>query len=147
MIAVSALNVVNPEVVVPKQVKLLGAVVKGVGLITTVSVANVWRWALIERPDGTESHVFLADLKKDQVAFPAEQQEYVQMTRRVGYGLFADVFQLKTVEFSDLTHVDELERAWQNINRAGPFAGNSGRLRVLVTFLSGRFYPIHLERH
>jgi hypothetical protein len=88
MIAEKALNVVNPEVVAPKQVKLLGAVVKGVGTITTVSVANVWRWALIERSDGTESHVFLADLKKDQVTLPAEQREYVQMTRRVGYGLY-----------------------------------------------------------
>jgi hypothetical protein len=111
MIAVSALNVVKTEVVAPKQVKLLGAIVKGVGVITTVSVANVWRWALIERPDGTESHVFLADLKKDQVTFPTEQREYVQMTRRVGYGLFEAVYQLKTIEFSDLTHVDEQEQA------------------------------------
>jgi hypothetical protein len=111
IVAEKALNVVKTEVVVPKQVKLLGAVVKGVGVITTVSVANVWRWALIERPDGTESHVFLVDLKKDQVTIPAEPLEYVQMTRRVGYGLWEDVFQLKTIEFSDLTHVDETEMA------------------------------------
>jgi hypothetical protein len=71
----------------PKQCKLLGATVKGVGLITTVSVANVWRWALIERADGTETHVFVADLKRDMLTFPAEPLEYVEMTRRVGYGL------------------------------------------------------------
>jgi uncharacterized protein YfeS len=88
MIAESALNVVKTEVVAPKQVKLLGAVVKGVGVITTVSVANVWRWALIERVDGTEAHVFLADLKKDQVTFPTEQQPYREVTRRIGYGLY-----------------------------------------------------------
>lgn len=32
------------------------------------------------------------------------------MTRRLGFGHYGDCYQLKTVEFSDLTHVDELER-------------------------------------
>ncbi len=113
IVAPQALNEVKTQVVVPapKQTKLLGATVKGVGLITTVGVQNVWRWALIERPDGSETHVFLADLRKDNVTFPSEPQEYVQMTRRVGYGLFEDVYQLKSIEFSDLTHVDTEERA------------------------------------
>lgn len=112
IVAETTLNEVNPKVVAPpKQTKLLGATVKGVGLITTVSVQRQWCWALIERADGTESHVFLADLKRDMLTFPAEPLEYVQMTRRVGYGLWEDVYQLKTVEFSDLTHVDETERA------------------------------------
>jgi hypothetical protein len=113
MVAPQALNVVKPEVVVPapRQTKLLGATLEGVGLITTVSVQRTWCWALIERPDGTESHVFVADLKRDQLTFPAEPLEYVEMTRRVGYGLFEDVYQLKSVEFSDLTHADEMERA------------------------------------
>lgn len=113
MLAETALNEVKPEVVVPapRQTKLLGATLKGVGLITTVSVQRTWCWALVERADGTESHVFVADLKRDQLTFPAEPQEYVEMTRRVGYGLFEDVYQLKTVEFSDLTHVDAQERA------------------------------------
>lgn len=97
----------------PKQTKLLGAVVKDVGLITTVSAELPWCFVLIERPDGSEAHAFVADLRKDMLTFPAEPQEYVKMTRRVGYGLFETVLQLKTVEFSDLTHVsaDELEAA------------------------------------
>ncbi len=94
----------------PKQTKLLGAVVKDVGLITTVSAELFDCFALVERPDGTESHVFVADLSKDNVVFPSEPQPYAKTTRRLGYGLFGDCYQLKTVEFSDLTHVDEAER-------------------------------------
>jgi len=106
MLAETAVNEVKPEVVVPapKQTKLLGATVKGVGLITTVSVQNVWRWALIERPDGTEAHVFLADLKKEQLIMPEGPQPYREVRRRVGYGLWEDVYELELVELSDLTH-------------------------------------------
>ncbi len=113
MIAVSALNVVNPEVVVPapRQTKLLGAVVKGVGVITTVGVQNVWRWALIERPDGTEAHVFVSDLTKDMLEFPAELQAYKEVRRRIGYGLWEDTYSLESVLFSDLTHVSKEEAA------------------------------------
>ena len=113
MIAEKALNEVKTQVVVPapKQTKLLGATVKGVGLITTVSAELPWCFVLIERPDGSEAHAFVADLRKDMLTFPAEPQEYVKMTRRVGFGLWSDVYQLKTVVFSDLTHVDTQERA------------------------------------
>lgn len=106
MIAVSTLNKVKTQVVVPapKQTKLLGATVKGIGLITTVGVQNVWRWALIERPDGSEAHVFLADLKRDQLTFPAEPQAYREVNRRVGVGLWEDCYELELVELSDLTH-------------------------------------------
>ncbi len=95
----------------PKQTKLLGATVAGVGVVTSVSVELPWCFVLIERPDGSEAHAFVADLTKDMLTFPAEPQEYVKMTRRVGYGLFETVYQLKTVVFSDLTHVDETEKA------------------------------------
>ncbi len=107
MLAESALNEVNPQVVVPapKQTKLLGATVKGIGLITTVSVQNVWRWALIERPDGSEAHVFLADLKRDMLVMPAEPMPYREVRgRRVGYGLFEDCYELELVQLPDLTH-------------------------------------------
>ncbi len=72
----------------PKQTKLLGATVKGVGLITTVGVQNVWRWALIERPDGSEAHAFIADLKRDQLIMPSEALPYREVRRRIGYGLW-----------------------------------------------------------
>lgn len=56
----------SPAEAAPKQCKLLGTTVKGVGLITTVSAERTWCFALVEGPDGTESHVFVADLKKDK---------------------------------------------------------------------------------
>ena len=100
-----------------KRLRLLGAAVAGVGTITTVSVQNQWSWALIEDSAGREKHCFICDLRRDQITYPAEQQEYLQMTRRVGYGLFESVFQLKTVAFSDLTHISD-EELDAEINRA-----------------------------
>jgi hypothetical protein len=113
MIAEKALNVVNTEVVVPapKQTKLLGVTVKGVGIVTSVSVELFDCFALIEDASGKEHHAFLADLKKDNVIFPAEPQPYRKVTRRIGYGLWSDMYDLQTVPFSDLTHVDETEMA------------------------------------
>lgn len=105
MIAVSTPVAVSPKVVAPpKQTKLLGATLKGVGLITTVGVQNVWRWALVERPDGSEAHVFIADLKRDQLVMPAEPMPYREVRRRVGVGLWDDCYELELVELSDLTH-------------------------------------------
>lgn len=95
----------------PKQTKLLGATVKGVGLITTVGVQNRWRWGLIERSDGGEAHVFLADLKRDQLIMPTKPIPYREVRRRIGYGLWEDCYELELVELSDLTHVDALETA------------------------------------
>ncbi len=108
MIAEKTLTQAEPA---PKQTKLLGATVIGVGLITTVGVQNVWRWALIERPDGSEAHVFLADLKRDQLVYPTEPMPYREVRRRIGVGLWEDVWELTLVELSDLTHVDVLEAA------------------------------------
>ncbi len=101
MIAPQGLTQAEPA---PKQTKLLGATVKGVGLITTVGVQNVWRWGLIERPDGSEAHVFLCDLKRDQVSLPVGPMPYRELRRRVGYGLWEDCYELTLVELSDLTH-------------------------------------------
>lgn len=108
MIVAPQVPTVSPP---PKQAKILGATVIGVGLITTVGVQNVWRWALIERPDGSEAHTFLADLKRDQLVMPEEPQPYREVRRRIGYGLWEDAYELELKEFSDLTHVDPLEVA------------------------------------
>lgn len=115
MLAPQAVNVVNPEVVIPapKQVKLLGAKVQGIGTITTVSEQNVWRWALIEDTAGREHHVFLCDLTKEMLELAPEQVPYRHVTRRIGFGLIESGWEMTTVPFSDLTHVsiEELERA------------------------------------
>ena len=109
MIAPQALTQAEVSPKPPKQTKLLGATVAGVGLVTTVSAELFECFALVERPDGTETHVFVADLGRDNVTFPAEPQPFVKMTRRLGYGLYGSCYQLETVKFSDLTHVDEQE--------------------------------------
>lgn len=84
--------VVSPEVVIPKQCRLLGATVRNVGLVTTVSRANVWRWCLIERPDGSEAHAFLGDLCKNQLVMPDGQQPYRELTRNIGHGVIEDCY-------------------------------------------------------
>lgn len=114
MIANSALNVVNSQVVIPRQCKLLGARVKleaVEGICTTVGQQNVWPWCLIEDAAGREHHVFIRDLKRERIEFPAEAQPYREVKRRIGYGLIEDCYELLSVPFSDLTHADEYERA------------------------------------
>ncbi len=66
----------HAEVKAPKQTKVLGATVKGVGLITAVSAELFDCFALIEDASGKEHHAFLADLKKDQLIYPAEPMPY-----------------------------------------------------------------------
>lgn len=95
----------------PKQAKLLGATVRGVGVVTSVSVELPWCFALVEDGSGREHHVFLADLGKDNVTFPAEPQPYHKVTRRIGFGLWGEMYDLRAVPFCDLTHVDSLETA------------------------------------
>ncbi len=109
MIAEKTLS--QAEVKAPKQTKLLGATVAGVGIVTSVAVELPWFFALVTDASGHEHHVFVADLKKDNVTFPSEPQALRKVTRRVGYGLWNEMFELESVEFSDLTHVDTEERA------------------------------------
>jgi len=92
------------EVKAPKQTKVLGATVKGVGLITAVSAELPWCFALVEDASGKEHHRFLADLKRDMLIYPAEPMPYREVRRRIGYGLWADMLELELVELSDLTH-------------------------------------------
>jgi hypothetical protein len=78
----------------PKQTKLLGAVVQGVGTITTVSTVLFDCYALIEDEAGNEHHCFIKDLRRDQLTFPSEAQPYREVTRRIGYGLWDSVYSL-----------------------------------------------------
>jgi len=92
MIAAQTLS--RAEAKPPKQTKLLGAVVEGVGTITTVSTVLFDCYALIEDEQGNEHHCFVKDLRRDQLTFPSEAQAYREVTRRVGYGLWDDVYSL-----------------------------------------------------
>jgi hypothetical protein len=97
MVANSAVSNIKPaSPKPPKQIKLLGARVKGVGVIVVVSQAVKWGYAIIEDEAGKSHHAFFADLKKDQIEFPAEPQPYRSCTMRVGYGLWDSVHTLLT---------------------------------------------------
>lgn len=78
----------------PKQTKLLGARVKALGTIVAVSQRLTWGYALVEDHAGKTHHVFLADLKRDMVTFPAEPQPYRAATERIGYGTWDEVYSL-----------------------------------------------------
>ena len=74
-IAVSPAQHVSPEVVIPRQCKLLGARIKFEsveGVCTTVGQQNVWPWCLIEDASGREHHAFIRDLKRENITFPDE---------------------------------------------------------------------------
>jgi hypothetical protein len=93
----------QPEVKRPKQAKLLGAVVQDVGIITAVSAELPWCFVLIEDQTGREHHRFVADLKKDEVTFPAEPLPYHIYNRRIGYGLWSEMICLESpIQATDL---------------------------------------------
>lgn len=79
----------------PKQAKLLGATVRGLGLVVAVE-ANLHpdSYALVEGADRVSRRVFLRDLKHSEVVFPAEAQPYVTRTERVDYGVWDEVHSL-----------------------------------------------------
>lgn len=85
----------QPEVQRPKQCKLLGATVRGLGLIVAVE-ANLHpnSYAVLEGADEVSRRVLLTDLKRDEVVFPAESQPYVTRTERVDYGVWDEVHSL-----------------------------------------------------
>ena len=56
----------------PKQAKLLGATIRGLGVVTTVSSTLFSCYALIEDEAGREHHRYLVDLKREEVELPAE---------------------------------------------------------------------------
>ena len=76
----------------PKQTRLLGALVRGVGIIVTVSQSLQWGYVLIEDSAGKRHHAFLRDLTKDQLEYPDETPDYYAAYERVSYGLWDDVF-------------------------------------------------------
>jgi hypothetical protein len=78
----------------PKQTKLLGATVRGLGLVVAVSSTLFSCYALIEDAEGITHRRFLADLKRDEIVFPATAQAYTTGTQRVGYGTWDEVHSL-----------------------------------------------------
>lgn len=79
----------------PRQCKLLGATVRGLGLVVAVE-ANLHpdSYAVLEGADKVSRRVLLADLKRNEVRFPALPQPYVTRTERVDYGVWDEVHSL-----------------------------------------------------
>ena len=78
----------------PKQCKLLGATVKGLGLIVAVSSTLTYGYAIVESADRVNHRVAFADLKRDEVEFPAEIQPFATRVERVSYGTWDEVHSL-----------------------------------------------------
>ena len=78
----------------PKQTKLLGANVHGLGLVVAVSSTLPFCYAVVEGPDRVNHRVYLRDLTRGEVVFPAEPQPYATRTERVSYNFWDEVHAL-----------------------------------------------------
>ncbi len=79
---------------IPKQTRLLGATVRGLGLVVAVSTTPAFCYAIVEGTDRVNRRVPLIDLKRDEVAFPAAPRPYRTQMERVGVGTWDEVFSL-----------------------------------------------------
>ena len=82
------------SIAVPKQTRLLGATVHGLGIITAVSSTLTYGYAIVEGADKINRRVALRDLRRDEVAFPSEPQAFVTSVQRVDYGAWDEVHSL-----------------------------------------------------
>ena len=78
----------------PKQTKLLGATVRGLGLVVAVSSTLNHGYAVVEGADKVNRRVALRDLKRDEVAFPARPYAFATQVERVDYGVWDEVHSL-----------------------------------------------------
>ncbi len=75
----------------PRQTKLLGATVKGLGLVVAVSSTLPFCYAVVEGADKVTRLVRIATLKREEVHYPDEVQAYETRTERVAYGVWDEV--------------------------------------------------------
>jgi hypothetical protein len=78
----------------PKQCKLLGATVRGLGVIVAVSSTLHFGYAIVEAADRVNHRVALRELKREEVVFPAAPQPYRTQTERVGVGTWDEIHAL-----------------------------------------------------
>lgn len=82
---------------IPKQTKLLGATVRGLGLVVAVSSTLTFGYAIVEGTDRVNRRVAFSELRRDEVVFPVEPQPYRTQTERVAYGVWDEVHSLVPV--------------------------------------------------
>jgi hypothetical protein len=78
----------------PKQCKLLGATVRGLGLVVAVSSTLTYGYTIVEGADRVNRRIAFRDLNRDEVQFPLEPQPYVTQVERVAYGTWDEVHSL-----------------------------------------------------
>jgi hypothetical protein len=78
----------------PKQTRLLGATVRGLGVIVAVSSSLHFGYAIVEGEGRVNHRVALRDLKREEVVFPAAPQPYRTQTERVAVGTWDEVHSL-----------------------------------------------------
>jgi hypothetical protein len=78
----------------PKQTRLLGATVRGLGVIVAVSSTLHFGYAIVEAEGRVNHRVALRDLRRDDVEFPLEPQPYRTQTERVAVGTWDEVHSL-----------------------------------------------------
>lgn len=78
----------------PKQTKLLGATVKGLGLVVAVSSTLTYGYAVVENADKVNRRVALSDLKRNEVELPAQPYAFTTQLERVDYGVWDEVHSL-----------------------------------------------------
>jgi hypothetical protein len=93
-VATSAEGILNGVTSRPKQCKLLGATVRGLGVIVAVSSTLTYGYAIVEGTDRVNRRVAFTDLKRDEVEFPLEPQPFVTRVERVDYGVWDEVHSL-----------------------------------------------------
>ncbi len=77
----------------PKQTRLLGATVRGLGVVVAVSSSLHFGYAIVEAEGRVNHRVALCELKRE-VVFPAAAQPYRTQTERVGVGTWDEVYAL-----------------------------------------------------
>lgn len=111
-VAPSSDEVLNPLLNQPKQARLLGAEVKGLGIITAVSAHPGSIYVLVLDEHGFEHHRFASSLERHEVVFAREPHTFRCHTRRVGYGVWDEVLELEDVDAVMKRHAwDTLEVA------------------------------------
>lgn len=78
----------------PKQCKLLGATVRGLGLVVAVSSTLPFCYAVVEGTDKSTQLMQIASLTRDEIVFSAVAQPYETSMQRVAYGIWDEVHNL-----------------------------------------------------
>ena len=78
----------------PRQCKLLGATVKGLGVVVAVSSTLPFCYAVVESANKSTQLVRISSLKRDEVVYPSEMQPFEIRTERVAYGVWDEVYSL-----------------------------------------------------